>query len=191
MTQEMLAEIMRELIKSDINMPISSAQILVWTKGIEAQRAQVEVINSLSEIKNFDVIWWKYDTRKNDIKPATPVKTPTRKSCNYYNPSHNLRWCLANGKKCERCYKMNHLKDVCRSSKSSAVHNMEKETDHEQEIDNEMVTINPIKFNFSCSTIIADQKALLNKVIFTVPYKVYMGTDGNLEHVQSYFQRQK
>ena len=75
----MLAEIIRELTKSDETMPISIEWILVWVKRIEAQRAQVVVINSLSEVKNFDVICQKDHNRKNEIKIATPVKTSAKR----------------------------------------------------------------------------------------------------------------
>ena len=51
----MLAEIIRDLTKSDENTVILSERVLVLVKRIEAQRAQVAVINSLSNIKNLDI----------------------------------------------------------------------------------------------------------------------------------------
>ena len=51
---DMLAEIIRELTKTDENMHVTCEQILAWAKRIKAQRAQAAVINSLSEVKEFD-----------------------------------------------------------------------------------------------------------------------------------------
>ena len=53
---EMLPEIIRELTESDENKIILSEHVLTWAKRVEAQRAWVAVINSLHELKNFDVI---------------------------------------------------------------------------------------------------------------------------------------
>ena len=75
---------------------------------------------------------------------------------------------------------MNHFKEVCKSFKSSMVHNKEKEADQEWETDIEMVNINSIQFNSNHSAIIAKMETSSNKVIITEPYKVYMGIDGNI-----------
>ena len=44
--EEMLAEIIRELTKSDENTNIHSENVLPWAKRVEAKRAQIVVINS-------------------------------------------------------------------------------------------------------------------------------------------------
>ena len=52
-------------------------------KGIEAKRAQAAVINSLSELKEFDKIQTVRDDQKqNEIKPQKPVKFPQDKCAN-------------------------------------------------------------------------------------------------------------
>ena len=51
-----LAKIIRELAKIDENTMITSEQALVWAKRIQAHITQLAVINSLSEVKNYDVI---------------------------------------------------------------------------------------------------------------------------------------
>ena len=62
---------------------------------------------------------------------------------------------------------------------------MEKEADQEQETDIEVVNINSIKFNSNYFTIIlANLKTSSNKVLITVPYKVDMGSDGNIMSLQ-------
>ena len=53
---DMLAEVIRELAKIDENILVTSEEVLVWAKRIEAQRAQAAVINSLSEVTDFDEI---------------------------------------------------------------------------------------------------------------------------------------
>ena len=77
--------------------------------------------------------------------------------------NYKLRQYQAYGKKCEGTYKMNHFKEVCRSSKSSMVHKIETEADQEQETDIEMVNIISIKFNFNVSAILAYLKTSSNK----------------------------
>ena len=52
----MLTEIIRELTESDDNMMILSEDVLTWAERIEIQRAQVAVINSLHDVKNFYAI---------------------------------------------------------------------------------------------------------------------------------------
>ena len=51
-----------------------------------------------------------------ETKLATPVKTPARRRCKYCGMNTKPRQCPAYGKKCERCYKMKHFKEVHRSS---------------------------------------------------------------------------
>ena len=75
---------------------------------------------------------------------------------------------------------MKHFKEVCRSFKGSAVYNIEKEDEQEQETNIEMVNINSVRFNSNPSAIIANLKTSSNKVVITVPYKVDMGSDRNI-----------
>ena len=105
---------------------------------------------------------------------------PARRKCKYCSQVCKLSQCLAYRKKCEKCYKMNHFKEVCRSSKGSAVHNIDKEDEQEQETDIEMANINSVRFNFNHSTTIGNPKTSSNKVVITVPYKVAMASDGNI-----------
>ena len=55
----MLTEIIRELTECDENMMIPSDGVLTMAKRNEAQIAQIAVINSLHEVKNFDIILQK------------------------------------------------------------------------------------------------------------------------------------
>ena len=47
--EELLAEIIRELIKCEENITIHSENVLTWAKRVEVQRAQAVVISSLHE----------------------------------------------------------------------------------------------------------------------------------------------
>ena len=82
---------------------------------------------------------------------------------------------------------MNQFKEVCRSSKSSTVQNMEQKDYQGQENDIEMININLVNFNSNCSVIIPNLKASSDSVIITVPYNVYKGSDGKhnaIVHIQ-------
>ena len=143
-TTQISAAIIRDLIKSNENTMMPREWALVWAKRIEAQRAQLAVINGLSEVKNFDIIWQKDDGKHIETKLAKPLKMPTGRRCKYCGISHKPRQCPAYGKKCERCYKMNHFKEMNRSYKTSEVHTMQKEADQEKETDIEIVNINSV-----------------------------------------------
>ena len=60
----MLPEMIRELNITDQNTHVTSAQVLAWAKGIEAQRAKETVINSFSEVKDFGKIQTARDDQK-------------------------------------------------------------------------------------------------------------------------------
>ena len=67
---------------------------------------------------------------------------------------------------------------VCRRSKSSTVHTMEKEAELEQEPSIKMVNINSVRFNSNHSAILANLNTSSKKVTITVHYKVVTGSDG-------------
>ena len=75
---------------------------------------------------------------------------------------------------------MNHFKEVCRSFKGSAIHNIDIEDEQEQDTNTKTVNINSIRFNFNLSAIVANLKTLSNKVPITTPYKIHTGSDGNI-----------
>ena len=52
----MLAEIISELTKAEENTNVTSEQVFAWAKGVGTQRAQLVVINSLSEMKEFNKV---------------------------------------------------------------------------------------------------------------------------------------
>ena len=80
----------------------------------------------------------------------------------------------------EEMWKMLLFKEKCRRSKSNAVHNIDTEADHLQEPAIETVNFNSIRFNTNHSAIKVDLKTSSNKGVATMPYKVDMGSDGNI-----------
>ena len=108
--EEILAEIFRELTKYEENINICNENVLRWTKRVEAQRAQMAVISSLHEAKNFDAIIQK-DIKHGDKRPATNT-LGTRRRCNYCRQEHKLPQCPVYAKKCDKCSKINHFKEV-------------------------------------------------------------------------------
>ena len=62
----MLAEMIRELIKTDKNMLGTSEQVFDWAKRIETHTAQAVVLNSLSEVTDFDEICKRKATKGNE-----------------------------------------------------------------------------------------------------------------------------
>ena len=177
----MLVERISELTKAEENANVKSEQVFAWVKRAEAQRAQSAVINSLSEMKEFDKLQKVWDKQnQNERKLHTPVKMPAkenRKCCGYI---HQPRQCPAYGKRCMKCNKMNHFWEVCRTARGRVAHNIEQEPNQVEESHTDMVNINSIDFNSKYSVITANLKASPNKVVITVPYKVDTGSDGNI-----------
>ena len=103
-----------------------------------------------------------------------------RRRCKYCRQEHKLRQCPVSCKRCDKCGKLNHFKDICRSARSSAVNTIEKEVVHKQDPGIKMVNINSVNFNSNHSTIIANLNMSSNKATFIVPYKVNMCSDGNI-----------
>ena len=73
------------------------------------------------------------------------------------------------GKRCDKCGKLNHFKEVCRGARSSVVNTIEKKTVHEQEHGIKMLNINSFSFNSSHSAIKANLKTPSNKGTTVVP----------------------
>ena len=72
----MLEEIIRKLKATKNDDHITSGGILAWAKRVEAQRAQVGVLNTLTESKQFDKI--KISKKAKDDKTRVPVHWTTQ-----------------------------------------------------------------------------------------------------------------
>ena len=84
------------------------------------------------------------------------------------------------GKRCDKCGKLNHLKDVCRSARRRIFNTIKKAAAHKQEPGMKMANINSVNFYSNHSAIIADLKTSFNKAAIMVPYKVDVGSDGSI-----------
>ena len=124
---DMLAEIIRELIKPNENMMIPSEQVLCKKNCTPKCPGNSY---SLSEVKEFDEIYPR-QSQQNRIKLHAAIKLPTGK-CKYCSLSHLPSCCLAYGKKCTKYTKMKHFRKVCKSARGSMVQNIEQEANQEQ-----------------------------------------------------------
>ena len=124
----MLGQIIRELTKIHKNTEITSKNMLCWAKGVEAQRALSVIMSSLTEDKEFDKVKiTKTSYKDNPRRSSAPKTMPTKQTCGNCGSSHPLRQCLAYGKKCTECNKVNHFRVVCRSRRTRAMNDKEQE----------------------------------------------------------------
>ena len=180
---DMLAKIIRKLSKAGESTAVKSEKVLVWAKRVQSQRVQSSIITSLRKTKVFEKIKTiKGGQRHNLRKLQAHAKMPMKQSCSNCGSSHPPRQCLAYGKKCTYCGKINHFREVCRSGRNRTVHDLEQKTDqHHEELDHfDMVNINYIIFNSKLLVITANPKTLSNQVSIIVPYKVDTGSDGRI-----------
>ena len=71
----MFEEIIKELTATKNNDHITRGGILAWTKGVEVERAQAVVLNTLTESKRFDII--KISKKAKDNQTRAPVQWTT------------------------------------------------------------------------------------------------------------------
>ena len=138
-------------------MTIFSRYVLIFAKRIEVQRVQMVLISRLHEIKCVDAIMHQ-GGNQGETRPTATLTTNTRKRYKYFSQDHKPPRYLVYGKKCDKCGKLNHFREVCKSSKSGVVHTLEKEAEHEQEPSIKMVNINSVRFNSNQSAIVAKLK---------------------------------
>ena len=91
----MLAEIIREVTKAEESTAITSEEVLIWHKRVEAQRAQSTIINSLSKRKEFGK---DKDNKRGTETKLRKLQTPAKQSCSCCGFSHPPRQCPAYGK---------------------------------------------------------------------------------------------
>ena len=95
--------------------------------------------------------------------------------------SHTPRQCLAYGKTCAACGKTGHFRKVCRSKRNHVIHEVEIDMEPEsQGEDTEVVSINSLYINRTRSLITAKLETQAGKTVLEIPYKIDMGSEGNL-----------
>ena len=152
----MLEEIIKELRASSNDDHITSGGVLAWAKRVEAQRAQAVVLNTLTELRQFDKI--KVLKRAKEDTARAPVGQSLQwQPCWYCGGVHQPRQCPEYGKMCVECGKMGHFKKVCHSKRSRVVNKIEIETSQEYgkgEI--ETVSIDSVHMNKNWSLLVVE-----------------------------------
>ena len=140
----MLEEIIKELMATKSNDHLTSGGLLAWAKRVEMQRAQVVILNTLTESKQFDKI--KISKKPKDDKARAPAKWTTQwQPCRYCGGTHQPMQFPVYGKTCTECGKVGHFRKVCCSRRSRVVNEMEQEVSEEYREDEiEMVSINSV-----------------------------------------------
>ena len=177
--KSMLDKIIRELTSRNSNMQTTSEDVLVWAKRVEAQRVQASLLNDITETKAFNKVN-KETESKNAQGREVHIATHQRQPCRYCGGSHIPRQCLAYGKTCAACGKMEHFRKVCRSKRNWAVHEVEIDMEPESQEDTEVVSINSLYINRTRSLIMVKLEMQVGKKVLEIPYKIDMGSEGNL-----------
>ena len=87
-------------------------------------------------------------------------------------------------------WEINHYKEVCRSGRNKKVQSIDQETDqYQKETDIDTVNINSVNFNSKCSVITSNLKTSSDQARVIIPYKVDIGSDGNIIPLHNLFPR--
>ena len=95
--KHVLEEIIKELTATNNDDHITSGSLLSWAKRVETQRAQVAVLNMLTESRQFGKVKILKRTREG-ITTAPSGWTTQWQPCRYYGEIHQPRQCPAYGK---------------------------------------------------------------------------------------------
>ena len=179
--KSMLEEIIKELTTSKNDDCITSGGVLVWAKRVETQRAQVAVLNTITESRQFDKIKVSRKVKESKTKIPMHQSSTPQQPCRYCGGTHQPRQCPAYGKMCMECNKFGHFSRVCWSRKSRVVNEMEQEVTPEYTEDNlETVSMNSVSFNKSCSMLTAKLKTSIDNKNMVIPYKIDTVSDINI-----------
>ena len=90
--KHMLEEIIKELTATSNDDHITSGGVLAWAKGVEVQRAQAMVLNTLTELRQFNKI--KISKRAKEDTARAPVgQILQQQPCQYCGGVHPPRQC--------------------------------------------------------------------------------------------------
>ena len=65
--------------------------MLSWAKKVKVQRAQTAIMDSLTEVKEFDKLKVAINIHKEKPEKIHAYKIPTKQKCKYCGSSHPLR----------------------------------------------------------------------------------------------------
>ena len=138
----MLDEVIRELTTKSSSDQMTSEDMLIWAKRVEAQRTQAAIVSDITDSQRFDQV---KVVKQHTMQRVTHRASP-HQPCRYCGSVHALRQCLAYGKTCAGCGKLGYFKKLCQSRKDHAVHKVEVDVSQE-EGKIEEVSINSVYFN--------------------------------------------
>ena len=97
--EEITQVVIKELTAKRNTSEIDSEQVIMWLKGVEAQRLQMKALDEMKTVKDFDHIHGgNRADRDNEQQPKEQYKKLRIDSCMYCGASHTQRQCLAFGK---------------------------------------------------------------------------------------------
>ena len=129
----------------------------------------------------------KKNTHTDSPRRSTQTRMPTKQTFQYCGSSHAPRQCLAYGKMCMECSKIDHFRAVCRSRRTRAMNKVEQETPKDNTRDGiESVGINSIQFNKNHSVLTTNLKMSAVKNNIMVSYKIDTGSDSNIIPLHMY-----
>ena len=167
----MLDEVIRELTTKSINDQMTSEDVLIWVKRVEAQRMQAAILRDITDSQKFN--------RVNMAKKQASHKASPNRLCRYCGSSHAPRQCLAYGKTSTGCRKMGHFKKVCQSRKDHEVHEVGVKMSQEED-EREEESINSVYLNNKWLLITTQLEMQVSNNALKVPYKIDTGSEGNL-----------
>ena len=99
---------------------------VVLVKESQSTRAEFAIMNSLTEVKEYDKLKIMKNTHKDSPRRHMHTKKPAQQTCRYYCCSQPPRQCLAYGMTCTECNKIGHFREVCRGWRVRDVNEMEQ-----------------------------------------------------------------
>ena len=179
--KHMLEEIIRELRVTSNDDHIMSGGVLAWEKRLEMQKAQAAVLDTLTELRQFNKV--KITKKpKEDNTRAQGSDTSQQQQCRYCGGTHVPRQCLAYGKICVGCGKSGNFKKVCCSrKKNKAVNEIEVEASQEYNKGKlETVSIDSVHLNKNWSLLMVELEMLAGPNKIVIPYKIDTESKGNI-----------
>ena len=132
------------------------------------------------ELHQFDKIKMARKSKDNQVWQTTSM-TGQSCLCRYVGGIHAPQQCPAHGKMCTRCGKTGHFRKVCWSRRDHVVHELEVEVAQEtQEGKIETVSIDSVHLNRHWLLITAHLEMQAGKNFIEIPYKIDMGSEGNI-----------
>ena len=173
MIKVMLEEIIKELTTARNNDHVTSGGVLAWAKRVEVQRAQVAVLSTVTESRQFDKIKVSRKVRERNTTMLMQQSNTSWQPCRYCGGTHPPRQCPVYDKMCTVCNKIGHFHRVCQSRKSRVINEMEQEDTQEYTKDDlETVSINSVCFNKSHSVLTAKLNMSIDNNNMIILYKI-------------------